>query len=593
MPTAIKASDYSIELRDKDGNLKRYLTPFVSKASWEWNRLGGCGRCSITINKGYRDIIFDARDDIQIRVNDLGDVLYKTFSDIDDEDMADITDWTDADTGTGASTQATFDSKSCMKLDTGNDIGMAKRRQDIGTFGGKTAFMFSSYFENIGTMANGDYAAFAAFNGIIGVSVVFCSDGLYVYGGTTYNEVGTNIVVQDTWQKWAFVVNWTAQTVDIYKDDALVATNVDCGCASAIANGTVDIYQCGATITYCITYIDYFKAGNVPESKLVYRGFIANITPTLKINQDIVLDVRGYFDLFKKLIVHTTGDTRTYTSKTIGFIADDIADIFIVPNTPITIAGALTAGSFTVDSIDFLCTVDDALRTLSEMDGTIEYGVDENLVFYWTTESETINHRFFVGNNISILERRVNWDDLVNKIYLVGGDVAGAKYKKTAQDTGSQALYYLAEEILNNSSIVTDSVAAQYMGAILLERSTPKYSICATIKNTDIRMEDTIPMGQVSFYDVTYDRNSFGDNIGDIIGETADGGSNITIGETGEGGSNVTIGGSFIAQVDRISYELSDTSGRFEIKIQLGDTVLETAAKIKRLELAMASVTQY
>ena len=70
-------------------------------------------------------------------------------------------------------------------------------------------------------------------------------------------------------------------------------------------------------------------------------------------------------------------------------------------------------------------------------------------------------------------------------------------------------------------------------------------------------------------------------------------GSNIVIGETADGGSNVFVGGQYSAQVDRISYNLSDTPGRFNIEIQSGDTVLETAAKIKKLELAMASVTQY
>jgi len=394
------AKDYNVELRDKTGALKAYLTPFVDNVSWEWNRIGGCGRCSLTIHKAYRDIIFDARDDIQIRV------------------------------------------------------------------------------------------------------------------------------------------------------------------------------KSGAT------------------SKLVYRGYIANITPTLKDSQDIVLDVRGYFDLLKKLIVHTTGNTRTYTNKTVAFIADDIADTFIVPNTPITIAGALTDGDFTADKLEFLCTVEDALRTISELQGDIEYGVDEDLVFFWKTESETIRRRFFTGNNVSTLERRVNWDNLVNKIYLVGGDVAGVKYKVTAQSTDSQALYYLSEIIVNNSSIVTASVAAQYCGAILTEKSNPQFSIRAKIVNTDIRLEDTIPMGLVSFYDTQYDRDSPGDLIGDIIGETADGGSNIVIGEAGSGGSDVYVGGQYSAQVERISYKLSDTLGRFNIEVQLGDTVLETAAKIKRLELALSSLQQ-
>jgi hypothetical protein len=400
MPTAIVASDYQVELRNKNGDLKRYLTPFISKISWEWNRIGGCGRCSITIKKAYRDIIFDARDDIQIRV------------------------------------------------------------------------------------------------------------------------------------------------------------------------------KSGAT------------------SKLVYRGYIANIKPVLKIDQEVVLDIRGYFDLLKKIVVHTTGDTRTYTSKTVAYIADDIADTFIVPNSPITISGAITDGDFTADSLDFLGTVEDALRTLSELQGDVEYGVDEDLVFYWVTESSTINHKFFVGYNVSVLERSVNWDKLVNKIYLLGGDVAGTTYKTTAEATDSQSLYGLNEEIFNNSSITTSSVAAQYLNAILTERAIPQFSIRGKIENTDLRLEDTIPMGLVTFYDATYDNNSLGDLIGDIIGESSDGGSDITIGSTTDGDFDVFVGGQYSAQVNRISYNLSDTSGRFNIEVQLGDNILETAAKIKRIELMLASLNQ-
>ena len=62
------ATGYNIELRDKSGNLKTYLTPFVTNVSWEWNRIGGCGRCSITLNQEYRKITFGPRDDIRIRV---------------------------------------------------------------------------------------------------------------------------------------------------------------------------------------------------------------------------------------------------------------------------------------------------------------------------------------------------------------------------------------------------------------------------------------------------------------------------------------------------------------------------------------------
>jgi len=403
MPTAIVAKDYNVELRDKTGALKAYLTPFISNISWEWNRLGGCGTCSITINKAYRNIIFNARDDIQIRI------------------------------------------------------------------------------------------------------------------------------------------------------------------------------KSGAT------------------SKLVYRGYIANITPTLKENQTIVLDVRGYFDLLKKLVVHDAGDTKTYTTAQVNAIVTDIVDTFITPNSDIT-KGTIdtTDGSaFEADAIDFLGTVADALDTLANLAGDVEYGVDENLVFFWRTESTVIRHKFFVGNNVSMLERKVKWDELVNKYYLVGGDVAGVKYKRTAENTDSQNENYLSEAIISNSSITTDTVADQYLGALLTEKSNPTFIIRASIKNTALRLEDTVPIGLVSFYDSTYDSSSPGDLIGDIIGEAVDGGSDITVGLLADGGSDKVIGGQYSAQINRISYALSDTAERFNIEVELGDTILETASKIKKLELALNNLNQY
>ena len=402
MPTAINATTYNIELRDKNGALKAYLTPFASKVSWEWNRIGGCGACSITLQKGYRDITFDARDDIQIRIKDL------------------------------------------------------------------------------------------------------------VNGG----------------------------------------------------------------------------------SKLVYRGYIANAVPTLSKDEQIVLQVRGYFDLFKKLIVHDTGDKKTYTSAYVHTIVGNIIDTFVTANTPIT-KGTIESSSFECDSIQFLTTVENALDTLAQLAGDVEYGVDEDLVFFWKVESSTIRKRFIVGDNVEMLERKVDYDKLVNRAYLVGGTVAGSKYKRTLENTDSQDLYYLSEKIYNNGSIVSDTVADQYLGAVLRENAAPQLAIRAKIANTSLRLEDTVPIGLIVFYDVYYDRNTLTDSKGDIIGEAADGGSDIVIGEAADGGDDVIVGGQYSAQVDRIQYDLSETPGMFNLTIQFGDTVLETAAIIKRIDLALANLQQY
>lgn len=565
-------SDYSIELRNKDGNLKQYLTPFVSNVSWEWNRIGGCGRCSITIHKPYRDIIFDARDDIQIRVPNLDKNLLANPN---------FENWS-AGTATAPDGWTILSSGSSSVAREASIIKIGTYSASIVLSGGVYIFLTQEIHVTKGiaywkgrtlTFGCWVYATVAAKTRIqIGDGV----DNSY----SSYHPGDS---------AWHFLT--ITHTVNSSATTVIVACRLgDNGDGTAYFDGAI-----------CVEGESISGAVIVPRSKLVYRGYIANIIPTLKTDQDIVLDVRGYFDLLKKVIVQTTGNKRTYTSKTVAYIADDIADTFIVTNTPITIERPIVDGDFSIDTIDFLCTVENALDTLSQLQGDIEYGVDEDLVFFWRTESTVINHRFFVGNNVSILERRVNWDELVNKVYLIGGDIAGTTYKVTGENTDSQALYYLTENIINNSSITTASVANQYIGAILTEKSNPQFSIRAEIANTPLRLEDDIPIGLVSFYDAAYDNVSLGDLIGDIIGELASSGSDITIGlltdtdpnppnETH--GSGVTIGGQYSAQVNRISYKLSNTAGRFNIEVQLGDTVLETAAKIKRLEMALSSINQ-
>ena len=138
------ATTYNIELRDKNGKLRQYLTPWAKQVQWEWNRIGGCGRARIKLALPYRKIEFSAGDDIQIRL----------------------------------------------------------------------------------------------------------------------------------------------------------------------------------------------KSGSA--SKLVYRGWVAGAVPSLKIPQEITLDVRGYFDRLEFLIIHDSGSEKTYTNTSVSNIVDNIVDTFITPNSDIT-----------------------------------------------------------------------------------------------------------------------------------------------------------------------------------------------------------------------------------------------------------------
>lgn len=387
------ATTYNIELRDKGGNLKEYLTPWAKQVQWEWNRIGGCGRARVKLAMEYRKLEFSAGDDVQIRL------------------------------------------------------------------------------------------------------------------------------------------------------------------------------KSGAT------------------SKLVYRGWVAGVVPSLKTPQEITLDIRGYFDRLEFLIVHSSGSEKTYISTVISDIVDDIVDTFIVANSDIT-KGTIDAAVFTPDTLSFKTKVTEALKTLAELEGEIEYGVDENLVFFWRAQSSTLTHKFFVGAEVSKFERRFDWSKLLNKIYFEGGEVDDSPYNKTAEVVDSQTLYFLAEGIIANSSITTQTVADQYLSARLKEGSSPKLILRASIPNTDLRVEDTVPLGELAIYDKDYDESLY------IIGETADGGDDITVGLTADGGSNATVGAVYQGQIDRIAYKASDTDERVNMEITLGGSIMETSAKIKQIELLLSQIRQ-
>lgn len=174
--------------------------------------------------------------------------------------------WTDGDTGTGVSdVGVTYDGKSCFKFDSGV-AGSAIRTRDVGSFATPEWITIKTYFDDIGTLAASDYFA-AVFNGAsYRLSIRFCSDGLYVYDGAAWNEVGADIVAIDTWQEWTF--KWTvaaAGVVDVYLNNVLVSGSVDCSDSTAGTNGTSTFTQIGTT-KQCITYVDYIKIGAAQRS---------------------------------------------------------------------------------------------------------------------------------------------------------------------------------------------------------------------------------------------------------------------------------------------------------------------------------------
>lgn len=192
--------------------------------------------------------------------------------DIGSEDCAAIGDWTDSDAGDGASTQVTFDSKSCFKMDGGSagSGNYALRTRDLGTFpdGSEFYFEISLYHDLIGSRSSNNDFQLNIETASNEYRIRFASDGLWLRNTAgSWAEVGTNLVEQDTWQTWIFHINTADDTTTIYLNGTLQASDQSHGTAGAYVTGRTDIQQRGNSVANTITYVDYINVGTYPIGK--------------------------------------------------------------------------------------------------------------------------------------------------------------------------------------------------------------------------------------------------------------------------------------------------------------------------------------
>lgn len=323
-------------------------------------------------------------------------------------------------------------------------------------------------------------------------------------------------------------------------------------------------------------------------STLWYRGYVERVTPQLSgPKQNIRVECMGYSGWFERLIVQASGGVKTYTNTEISAIVTDLINTFVVPNTGITL-GTVDVSTFTPDTLEFKGTVKDALRTLFDLLGNVEYGVNANLQFFWRTQLNTVQHKFWIGDKVTQISDRVNFDNIVNRIYFEGGKVGDVTFTQTGDSTLSQTQYGLHEEIISNGSIVTPAVAAQYISGIFAQRSKPIYERSFALKNTKTRFEEMIPIGLISVIDPNISQ------IQAIYGTTVNGGSNKIYGTGAAGGSNQLYGGFRKDQFDRVKYTPSPMDGRVNAEVQLGNSLGYSlaSAELKQLELSLESVRQ-
>lgn len=185
-----------------------------------------------------------------------------------EEDCAVITDWADGDSGNGASTQVTYDSKSTFRFLTTGVSGDLASRSIYPSVKRITAKLFIEtqlYFNTLGSKDDDDYFYFtvATGNGIFGL--IFDAAEVLVVNGAT-DAVGSAIqtgatVTQDAWVTVKFLYNgidpdnrFVQLWIDGEDKGAFTVTDTSTIIPGAFATGAY-----GSTVA-CDVYMNYFEA---------------------------------------------------------------------------------------------------------------------------------------------------------------------------------------------------------------------------------------------------------------------------------------------------------------------------------------------
>jgi hypothetical protein len=137
----------------------------------------------------------------------------------------------------------------------------------------------------------------------------------------------------------------------------------------------------------------------------------------------------------------------------------------------------------------------DAIQNCAEIVGTREWGVDKNRKFYFKARSESTTKIYPLGGVVKSFTSIESFRDIVNKIYLEGGEVSGSKFTRSGQDALSILKYGLREEIKTVSSITTNDVADEMIEAILSEKKDLARKATMVVVNEETQHEASIPLG--------------------------------------------------------------------------------------------------
>ena len=290
------------------------------------------------------------------------------------------------------------------------------------------------------------------------------------------------------------------------------------------------------------------------EGTLWYSGFIDRVAPNVTgKDETISVSCLGYVNQLKRIIVKA----KTYEGD-LSDITESILDTYIVPNTSITSTSPdYDDSGFAADSIYFNESSYNAISTLADIAGKMEWGVRADKSFFFKKRDEAITRYYHIKENFSSFQPIRDFNPMITRIFLEGGGGYSDVFTVTNRIS-------LREEIVSNSSIVTQSVAQQYARMYLKEKGAIRKSYIGVIPNYNTRLEATLPLGLAAVNLKIGINNKY-----DVATNLYDSGLKYD-------------GGTESFQIEKIRYDLKDE--KLDVTLNFGPVPPGISDELKRLE---------
>jgi len=256
----------------------------------------------------------------------------------------------------------------------------------------------------------------------------------------------------------------------------------------------------------------YIRNETTKAYDLRYQGLIEDKSPNVVGGEETIrVSGHGYSAQLKRIQVE-----ETYTGTEMSAIVKDILDTYITPNTDIAYdADDIENTGFTPDTLKFATDAQNALQTCADIVGNIEWGVDKNRKFFFKARSQVVGFREFIGGKITKFSEDYSFKDIVNRITIQGGKIAGVTYTKTYDYALSQLKYNIRTKVIQNSSITTDQVSLQFANAMAAEYGDVIRKAKCTMSDVGTPIESTlpIPLMQIIASAARYGEKKYGEGL--------------------------------------------------------------------------------